>query len=52
QKDRNDTSNFDPIFTKEPLKNTPTDKLLLMNLDQDEYFAGFSFVNPRFIVDV
>lgn len=44
-------SNFDNVFTKEEMKNTPTDKLLLMNLDQDE-FAGFSYVNPQFIVNV
>lgn len=51
QKDRHDVSNFDNVFTKEEMKNTPTDKLLLMNLDQDE-FAGFSYVNPQFIVNV
>lgn len=50
-KDRHDVSNFDNVFTKEEMKNTPTDKLLLMNLDQDE-FAGFSYVNPQFIVNV
>ncbi|VDL88967.1 unnamed protein product [Schistocephalus solidus] len=30
---------------------TPTDKLFIMNLTQTE-FAGFSFVNPEFVVEV
>ncbi|ESN93361.1 hypothetical protein HELRODRAFT_88955 [Helobdella robusta] len=46
-----DVSNFDKEFTNEPLNTTPTDKLLLMNLDQST-FAGFSYVNPEFIVTV
>lgn len=51
QKSRHDVSNFDAVFTKEAIKNTPTDKLLLMNLGQEE-FAGFSYVNPTFIINV
>ena len=30
---------------------TPTDKLFMMNLDQNE-FAGFSFLNPEFVQHV
>ena len=51
QKSRKDVSNFDREFTSEAPKMTPTDKLFIMNLDQTE-FAGFSFVNPEFIVSV
>lgn len=51
QKSRKDVSNFDREFTSEAPKLTPTDKLFIMNLDQTE-FAGFSFVNPEFIVSV
>ncbi|XP_063445651.1 calcium-dependent protein kinase C-like isoform X1 [Mytilus trossulus] len=50
-KNRKDVSNFDREFTSEAPKMTPTDKLFIMNLDQTE-FAGFSFVNPEFIVSV
>ncbi|XP_013393056.1 calcium-dependent protein kinase C isoform X4 [Lingula anatina] len=50
-KAKKDVSNFDKEFTKETAKLTPTDKLFIMNLDQTE-FAGFSFVNPEFIVKV
>uniref|UniRef100_K1RBP7 protein kinase C n=1 Tax=Magallana gigas TaxID=29159 RepID=K1RBP7_MAGGI len=51
QKSRKDVSNFDREFTSEAPKLTPTDKLFIMNLDQTE-FAGFSFVNPEFIVSI
>lgn len=51
QKSPADISNFDADFTNEQLKTTPTDKLFLMNLDQN-MFAGFSYVNPEFIVTV
>merc|ERR1719414_847282 len=43
-----DTSNFDTQFTRASTCMTPTDKLFMMNLDQNE-FAGFSFLNPEFI---
>jgi classical protein kinase C len=46
-----DTSNFDKQFTSASTKLTPTDKLFMMNLDQNE-FAGFSFLNPEFIIHV
>lgn len=46
-----DVGNFDREFTSEAPKLTPTDKLFVMNLDQTE-FAGFSYVNPEFIVTV
>lgn len=52
QRDRCDVCNFDQVFTKEQVKNSATDKLLLMNVDQDEYFGGFSFINPQFVVTV
>jgi len=51
QKTVKDVSNFDREFTNEAPKLTPTDKLFIMNLDQTE-FAGFSYVNPEFIVTV
>ena len=51
QKTVKDVSNFDREFTSEAPKLTPTDKLFIMNLDQTE-FAGFSYVNPEFIVTV
>uniref|UniRef100_A0A803TDG7 AGC-kinase C-terminal domain-containing protein n=1 Tax=Anolis carolinensis TaxID=28377 RepID=A0A803TDG7_ANOCA len=50
-KDRTDTSNFDKEFTRQPVELTPTDKLFIMNLDQNE-FAGFSYTNPEFIIHV
>lgn len=52
QKCSKDVSNFDHEFTNEAAVNdTPTDKLLLMNIDPN-LFADFSFVNPEFIVNV
>ena len=51
QKHRKDVANFDREFTIENPTLTPTDKLFIMNLDQKE-FAGFSYVNPEFIVEV
>lgn len=42
-----DTNNFDPDFTMEVPKFTPTDKDLLQSMDQGQ-FRGFSFVNPYF----
>jgi len=50
-KHRKDVANFDREFTIENPTLTPTDKLFIMNLDQKE-FAGFSYVNPEFIVEV
>ncbi|XP_034107921.1 protein kinase C, eye isozyme [Drosophila albomicans] len=47
-KHRKDISNFDDAFTKEKTDLTPTDKLFMMNLDQND-FIGFSFMNPEFI---
>jgi classical protein kinase C len=51
QRHRKDVSNFDRQFTSEGTELTPTDKLFMMNLDQNE-FAGFSFLNPEFIQHV
>jgi len=48
---RKDVSNFDRQFTSEGTDLTPTDKLFMMNLDQNE-FGGFSFLNPEFIQHV
>lgn len=48
-KHRKDVSNFDKQFTSEKTDLTPTDKLFMMNLDQTE-FAGFSFLNPEFVI--
>uniref|UniRef100_UPI00398F0516 protein kinase C beta type isoform X4 n=1 Tax=Pristiophorus japonicus TaxID=55135 RepID=UPI00398F0516 len=50
-KNRRDTGNFDREFTRQPVELTPTDKLFIMNLDQNE-FAGFSYVNPEFVIEV
>ncbi|XP_022230235.2 protein kinase C, eye isozyme [Drosophila obscura] len=47
-KHRKDISNFDEVFTKEKTDLTPTDKLFMMNLDQND-FIGFSYMNPEFI---
>ncbi|XP_078096423.1 protein kinase C beta type isoform X2 [Mustelus asterias] len=50
-KNHRDTGNFDREFTRQPVELTPTDKLFIMNLDQNE-FAGFSYVNPEFVIQV
>uniref|UniRef100_A0A3P8WP52 AGC-kinase C-terminal domain-containing protein n=1 Tax=Cynoglossus semilaevis TaxID=244447 RepID=A0A3P8WP52_CYNSE len=44
---RRDTCNFDKEFTKMAVDLTPTDKLVIMNLDQDD-FLGFSFTNSEY----
>uniref|UniRef100_A0A3Q3Q297 Protein kinase C-terminal domain-containing protein n=1 Tax=Monopterus albus TaxID=43700 RepID=A0A3Q3Q297_MONAL len=51
QKSRRDVANFDKEFTKMVVELTPTDKLFIMNLDQNE-FQGFSYTNPEFIIQV
>jgi len=50
-KHRKDVSNFDKQFTGDKLDLTPTDKLFMMNLDQND-FLGFSFLNPEFVQHV
>ncbi|KAL4624482.1 protein kinase C beta type isoform X2 [Arapaima gigas] len=51
KKSKKDTCNFDKEFTKMPVELTPTDKLFIMNLDQNE-FQGFSYTNPEFVIQV
>ena len=51
QRHRKDVSNFDRQFTSEKTDLTPTDKVFMMNLDQNE-FNGFSFLNPEFVQHV
>lgn len=51
QKSRRDVGNFDKEFTKMAVELTPTDKLFIMNLDQNE-FQGFSYTNPEYIIQV
>lgn len=51
QKHRKDVSNFDRQFTSEKTDLTPTDKLFMMNLDQNE-FNGFSYLNPEFVTHI
>lgn len=48
---RKDVSNFDKQFTSEKTDLTPTDKLFMMSLDQND-FQGFSFFNPEFVQHV
>ncbi|XP_031622694.1 protein kinase C, brain isozyme isoform X2 [Contarinia nasturtii] len=50
-KHRKDVSNFDKQFTSEKTDLTPTDKLFMMNLDQNE-FNGFSYLNPEFVTHI
>ncbi|XP_057296654.1 protein kinase C delta type-like [Hydractinia symbiolongicarpus] len=45
----NAVNNFDPDFTMEDPKLTPTDEQLLKSMDQVQ-FKGFSFINPAFHV--
>ncbi|MEQ2228981.1 hypothetical protein ILYODFUR_014239, partial [Ilyodon furcidens] len=51
QKSCRDVGNFDKEFTKMAVELTPTDKLFIMNLDQNE-FQGFSYTNPEFVIHV
>ncbi|KAI9518373.1 hypothetical protein NQZ68_038241 [Dissostichus eleginoides] len=48
KKNKKDTCNFDKEFTKMPLDLTPTDKLVIMNLDEED-FLGFSYTNPAYV---
>ncbi|KAK7508017.1 hypothetical protein BaRGS_00000982 [Batillaria attramentaria] len=45
--DRRKAENFDKLFTGVPVKMTPIDSLVIMNID-DDAFRDFSFVNPYF----
>lgn len=47
QKASNAVNNFDPDFTMEEAKLTPTDADLLKSMDQMQ-FKGFSFINPAY----
>uniref|UniRef100_A0A0N5ALE7 AGC-kinase C-terminal domain-containing protein n=1 Tax=Syphacia muris TaxID=451379 RepID=A0A0N5ALE7_9BILA len=46
-KDDLDLSNFDSEFTQEQPHLTPTDRLVIMNLDQNE-FDSFTFTNADY----
>lgn len=43
--DRRKAENFDKLFTKIPMKLTPTDPLVINNME-DNLFRGFTFTNP------
>ncbi|XP_052822467.1 calcium-dependent protein kinase C isoform X1 [Octopus bimaculoides] len=45
--DSRKAENFDKMFTSKDVKMTPTDSLIIMNID-DSAFRNFSFVNPFF----
>lgn len=47
QHDSRKAENFDKVFTHCKVRMTPTDSLIIMNID-DEAFYQFSFVNPYF----
>lgn len=47
QKANTAVNNFDPDFTMEEPKLTPTDADLLKSMDQMQ-FKGFSFINPAY----
>ena len=47
QLDSRKAENFDMMFTSKDVKMTPTDNLIIMNID-DSAFRNFSFVNPFF----
>ena len=47
QTDSRKGENFDKIFTRVPIRLTPTDSAVLMNTKGDE-FEGFTFVNSQF----
>ncbi|XP_053706809.1 protein kinase C beta type isoform X2 [Synchiropus splendidus] len=47
-KNRRDPCNFDKEFTKMPVDLTPTDKLVIMNMDQED-FMGFTYTNPEYV---
>lgn len=50
-KSPNDISYFDTEFTKDQVQLTPTDKALLMTMNQD-VFGGFSFTDPEAVRDL
>ncbi|GAB1600386.1 calcium-dependent protein kinase C isoform X1 [Argonauta hians] len=45
--DSRKAENFDKMFTSKDVKMTPTDSLIIMNID-DSAFRNFSYVNPFF----
>ena len=46
QKSSADASNFDDDFTFQPAQLTPTDKQLILSIDQSN-FLGFSYTNEQ-----
>jgi atypical protein kinase C iota type len=50
QKGKKNHDNFDPEFTKEPVRLSPVDANIIAAIDPGA-FEGFSFTNPELYID-